>query len=143
MTKDELKKQLRLYRCLEAERVQIVEELQRVESLMNGPRGANLDGMPKSPGAGDPVLGIVSQHIALEERYRAQLERLAAAQTEIEDMIEALDPMARTLMRRRYIDGLTWEEVGVAIGYSGRQAHNIHDKALNALLAAKREGVRP
>lgn len=139
MTKDELKKQLHRYRELEAERKQIEKELERVADLMNGPRGANLDGMPKAPGIGDPVLGVVSQHLALEERYRLQLQKLAAAQSAIEDMIEGLEPMTRKLMRHRYIEGLTWEEVCVAIGYSWSQTHDRHSKALDALLAAEVE----
>lgn len=141
--KDALKKRLRRYTELEAERQQIAQELRRVEDRMNGPRGSNLDGMPRSPGAGDPVLAAVSQHITLQERYRAKLAELAAAQSAIEDMIETLEPMHRTLMRHRYIEGLTWEEVCVAIGYSWRQCHNIHAKALDTLLAAeaREEGV--
>lgn len=139
MTKDELKRQLHRYRDLEAERRQIALELKRVEDFMAGPRGANLDGMPKAPGIGDPVLGVVSQHLALQERYRLQLEKLAAAQNRIEEMIEGLEPMTRKLMRHRYIEGLAWEEVCVAIGYSWRQTHNIHAKALDTLLAAAAE----
>ena len=137
--KEHLKRRLHRYRDLEAERRQIALELEKVEDFMNGPRGANLDGMPKAPGIGDPVLGVVSQHLALQERYRLQLEKLAAAQATIEDMIERLEPMARQLMRYRYIDGLPWEEVCVAIRYSWRQTHNIHAKALDALLAAELE----
>lgn len=137
--KEHLKKRLHRYRDLEAERWQIEQELKRVEDFMNGPRGANLDGMPRSPGIGDPVLGVVSQHLALQERYRLQLEKMAAAQTTIEDMIESLEPVARQLMRYRYIDGLPWEEVCVAIRYSWRQTHRTHAKALDALLAAEME----
>lgn len=134
MTKDELKKQLHSYRDLKAEYDQIKLELEKVEAFMAAPRGANLDGMPRSPGAGDPVLGVVSHHIALQERYRFQLVKLAAAQNLIEDMIESLEPGERKLMRCRYIDGLTWEEVCVAIGYSWRQTHNIHAKILDKLM---------
>ena len=134
MTKDELKKRLHAYRDLEAERLQIVQELERVGDRMTAPRGPNMDGMPRSPGAGDPVLGVVSQHMALEERYQRQLEKLAAAQSDIEDMIEGLDPVARKLMRHRYIEGKPWEAVCVAVGYSWRQTHNLHAAALDKIL---------
>lgn len=94
-----------------------------------------MDGMPGSTCAGDPVQCVVSQHIALQERYQKQLAKLATAQADIENMIECLEPMSRTLMRYRYIDGMSWEEVCVAIGYSWRQTHNIHAKALDAIIA--------
>ncbi len=134
MTKDELKKHLHSYRDLKAEYDQITQELEKVEAIMAGPRTANLDGMPRSPGAGDPILGVVSQHIALQERYKLQLVKLAASQALIEDIIESLEPGERKLMRCRYIDGLTWEEVCVSIGYSWRQTHNIHGRILDKLV---------
>ena len=134
MTKDELKKKLHSYRDLKAEYDQIVKELEKVEAFMTAPRPANLDGMPRSPGAGDPVLGVVTQHITLQSRYKFQLVKLAAAQALIEDIIESLEPGERKLMRCRYIDGLTWEEVCVSIGYSWRQTHNIHARILDKLM---------
>lgn len=139
MTKDELKRQLHSYRDLQAERQQISQELERVEAVMSGPRAPNMDGMPRAGGPGDPVLGIVTQHMALLERYSAQLEKLADAQTAIEDMIESLDHLERRLMRHRYIEGLSWEEVCVAIGYSWSRTHDIHGGILNKLLEKYRE----
>lgn len=141
MTKEELKRQLHRYRDLRAEYDQIALELEKVEAFMAAPRPANLDGMPRTPGAGDPVLGVVTHHLALQERYRAKLEELAAAQALVEDMIEGLEPGERKLMRHRYIEGLTWEEVCVAIGYSWRQTHNIHGRILDKLMEKYREEV--
>lgn len=136
MTKDELKKQLHSYRDLKAEHEQIAQELEKLETFMVGPKGTNWDGMPRGRGAGksDPILNVVAKHISLQERYQAKLAELAAAQTQIEDMIENLEPMERKLFRHRYIEGLTWEEVCVAIGYSWRQTHNIHGAALDRIL---------
>lgn len=135
MTRDELKAQLHSYLDLKAEHRQLCKEIERIEAAMAAPKGAQLDGMPRSPGAGDPVLQAVTQHLALLERYQAQVAQLAAAQTEVEDMIEKLDSLERRLMRHRYIEGLEWEAVCVAISYSWRQTHNIHARALDQLLA--------
>ena len=134
MTKQELKHKLHSYRDLLAEYEQIKLELEKVEAFMESPRGSNLDGMPRSPGGGDPILGVVAHHITLQERYKAQLYRLAEAQAEIENLIDGLEPGERRLMRCRYIDGMTWEEVCVRIGYSWRQTHNIHSRILDKLV---------
>ena len=134
MTKDELKKLLHSYRDLEAERQQIALELEKVEAFMTGPKGTNWDGMPRGSSGGDPIVNVVAQHIHLQERYRTKMQELAAAQTAIEDMIEGLEPLERKLFRHRYIEGLTWEEVCVRIGYSWRQTHNIHGRALDKIL---------
>ena len=141
MTKDELKKQLHSYRDLEAERQQIALELEKVEAFMTAPKGTNWDGMPRGSSAGDPILGVVTQHIHLQERYQAKLAELAEAQTAIEDMIETLEPLERKLMRHRYIEGMCWEEVCVAMCYSWRQTHNIHGRALDQILE-KKEAAR-
>ena len=133
MTKQELKHLLHSYRDLLAEYSQIKDELAKVEAFMEAPRGSNLDGMPRGGSGGDPVVNVVAHHIALQESYKLQLVKLAAAQAAIENMIEGLESGERRLMRCRYIDGLTWEEVCVRIGYSWRQTHNIHAKILDKL----------
>lgn len=139
--KDQLKQELHRYRDLEAERKQLAMELEKIEDLMDGPKGTNWDGMPRASGVSDPVLGVVSQHMALQERYHKKVAELAAAQASIEDRIERLEPRARKLMRHRYIEGLSWEEVCVAMCYSWRQTHNIHSAALGAMLAAEDEAL--
>ena len=139
MTKDELKKLLHSYRDLKAEYDQIATELEKVEAAMDGLKGTNWDGMPRGSGKSDPILSVVSHHIILQERYKNQLRRLAAAQAEIENLIESLEPGERRLMRCRYIDGMTWEEVCVRIGYSWRQTHRIHGKMLDKLVAQEME----
>ena len=133
--KDQLKKKLRLYRDIKAERDQITAQIE----ALAGPKAVNLDGMPKAPGTGDAMVSIVEKRDALRERYREKLAELTAAQTEIEDLIETLDPKARKLMRHRYIEGLSWEAVCVAMCYSWSQTHDIHSKALDKLVAAEME----
>lgn len=132
MTKDEIKKLLHSYTDMKREHAQILDALDRLEAA---PRATNMDGMPRGgSGPGDPTGDLATQHLALMEKYRAQLRYLARAQATIEDLIEPLDSRARTLMRHRYIEGMSWEEVCVAIGYSWRQTHNIHSQALDRLL---------
>lgn len=139
MGKETIKKRLNQYRDLSRERDQLARALEELEARMSGPGAANMDGMPHGSGTGDPVLGIVSQHIDLQDRYRAQLDKLDKAQKDIEDMIEGLDPLPRSILRSRYICGMSWEAVCVTYGYSWRQAHNIHSKALNDILAKEQE----
>ena len=137
MQKNDLKRKLHRYRDLEAERQQIALELKKMEEFLGVPKGTSWDGMPKAPGVGDPVFGVVSQHLALQERYQRQLEKLANAQAEIEDLIESLEPLERKLMRHRYIEGLGWEAVCVAMNYSWRQTHRIHSTILDKIMAEK------
>ena len=139
MQKNDLKRKLHRYRDLEAERQQIEMELKKMEEFMGVPKGTSWDGMPKAPGVGDPVFGVVTQHLALQERYQRQLEKLAKAQAEIEDLIEGLEPLDRKLMRHRYIEGLGWEAVCVAMSYSWRQTHRLHSAILDKILEKEGE----
>lgn len=135
MTREELKKQLNSYRALKAEHKELLEELQHMEERITSPGGRGLDDMPKSPSFNNRTENMIVQHLALQERYRAQLEDLAAAQLAIEQLIEILEPTERRLARLRYIEGLAWEEVCVRMNYSWRQAHRIHSRLLDVLLA--------
>ena len=137
--RDEVKKRLSAYRAVKAEMRQLVEEYERLKTLATAPGAQKMDGMPRGSGVGDPVGQKVEQLLALQERYATQLERLTAAQVHIEEMIEALEPTERTLLRHRYIEGLSWEGVCVAMSYSWRQTHNIHARALDKLV--EMEGI--
>ena len=132
-----VKLQLGEYRAIKREAAQIEEQLQM---LTGAPSGTQLDGMPRGSGVGDPVGRIVAQRGALTERYEAKLAELLAAQRHVEELIETLEPTERTLLRHRYIEGMTWEGVCVAVGYSWRQTHNIHARALDKLTDIAQKG---
>ena len=141
MTEEELKDarhrvKRRLYRYLDLkrERDQIAEELETLQGDATSPQSPNLDGMPRASGYGDAMVGKVSEIINLRERYERKRDEISAAMLAIEDAIEGLEPVERTLLRYRYIYGMTWEKVCVAMNYSWRQTHNIHAKALDKLV---------
>lgn len=131
--RDRIKAKLYVYREAMAEAQQIRAELAQVEAETTGPSTSNWSGMPRGGGNSDPMVGKVSARIRLQEKYTRQLERLDAAQLAVEEMIDGLPSKERRLLRYRYIDGLTWEGVCVAMAYSWRQTHNIHSAALDRL----------
>lgn len=140
MTEEELKEarhrvKRRLYRYLDLkrERDQIAEELRTAEGTATSPSSPNLDGMPRASGYGDAMVGRVSEIISLRELYERKRDEISDAMLAIEDAIEGLEPVERTLLRYRYIYGMTWEQVSVAMNYSWRQTHKIHARALDKL----------
>ena len=134
-----VKRRLNSYKDMRDEYRQLMDELQQLEAVMDSPSGPNYDGMPKSPGVGNPVERMVIKHLELVDRYKAQLSKLAAAQLAIEEMIENLEPTERRLARFRYIDGLNWDDVCERMNYSWRQTHRIHGKMLDKLVAQEME----
>lgn len=137
----DIKRRLNSYRDLRAEHQQITEELRRLEALLGAPSGSNLDGMPRASGVSSSVERKALKHIALRERYQAQLEKLVEAQEMIENIIEGLDSTERRLARFRYIDGLTWESVCDRLCYSWMQTHRIHGRMLDKLTDAELERI--
>lgn len=132
-----VKRRLNSYRDLQAEHLQLREELRRLEMLMDSPGGSNLDGMPKAPGAGNPIERMVVKHLTLLDTYKEQIARLVEEQSRIEALIETLDPTERRLARFRYIDGLNWDTVCERMCYSWRQTHRIHGRMLDKLVDAE------
>ncbi len=130
MTKDELKIRLKRYLVIKAE----AKQIQELRDALLDPKGANLDAMPRSCGPGNPVEAARNQREKLARDYDRKLEELAAEQAYIEAMIDSLDPIERKLMRHRYLEGLTWEKVCVAINYGWTQTHEMHGRILDKLV---------
>ncbi len=132
--REQLKKRLKNYRNIKAEYQQVKAERDWVLQNMDSLRASNLDGMPRGSGVSDPVAQAFDKLEALLKRYTEQLKRLGAEQAAIEDMIAGLESVERRLMRHKYFDGMTWEEVCVAINYSWTRTHQIHGAVLDKLL---------
>lgn len=129
------KEQLRAYRDIKLERDKLALMIEEVEAVLYSPRSQRLDGMPRGGSApGSIVEEAAIKHAELLERYQRKVAEWLTALVEIENTIERLeDPKERAVLRLYYAQGLTWEEVCVAVNYSWRQTHRIHAKALKAL----------
>lgn len=129
------KEQLRAYRDIRLEFEALKELIQRVEATRYDLRAQNLDGMPR--GGSTPSSSVednVIKYDALLGKYEKKKADLVAALLEIEEAMDSLsDPLQRAVVRHYYAEGMTWEEVCVAINYSRSQTHRIHAAALEAL----------
>lgn len=131
------KERLKAYRSIKLERDRLITMIEELEAQMQSPRSQRLDGMPRGGSApSNPVENLVVKHTELIERYQQKVAELTEAVGEIENAIEVLAPRERTLIRLHYIQGMTWEEVCVAMSYSWKQIHRIHAKALEILKSA-------
>jgi hypothetical protein len=135
--KEQIKHRLHAYVDRKYELQQLEYQLAQLEATITAPRGQAMDGMPKGSGGGDAMASIVAELVGLQEKYMAKMQQLLGAQVEVEMVIDSLEPVERSLMRCRYIDGLPWESVCVALNYSWRQTHRIHSQALNKLVEAE------
>lgn len=128
------KEQLRTYRELKKERDDIDRRLKEMEAEEPAPRTSRLDGMPRGGSGENYVLeGKMDREDELRQLYEEKKAQLDAQLVKIEKAIESLKSTERTILRLYYIDGLTWEEVAVEVGYSWAQTHRHHAKALQKL----------
>lgn len=133
------KEQLRAYRDIKLEKDKLAAMVEEVEAVLYSPRSPNLSGMPRGGSTpGSLVEEAAIKHAELLERYQRKVTEWISSLVEIENAIEKLeDPKERAVLRLYYAQGLTWEEVCVAVNYSWRQTHRIHARALKALRTEK------
>lgn len=127
MTNGEKKKILMSYRRLSQQEKAIVEQIDEL-TLLKSPR---LDGMPR--GSPDPsdLSEIVAKAGDIFDKWQKLLDKKYAALSVITDEIEKLpNETEKTLLMLRYINGKTFEQVAVEMGYSWRHTLRIHGQAL-------------
>lgn len=128
MTKEELRK----FYSLRREADQLRDEVAELKAIAAS-CGGGLNGMPRAPGAHSKVEDLVIRIDEAVSKYEARIIKIIDLQIRIEEAIERLPTAEQMLIRYRYLDGLTWEEVCVRLGYAWSQTHRLHAKALKDL----------
>lgn len=129
------KEQLKQYRHIKKEIEQTKGLLAELEARVYGLQSPEISDMSRAHTAqgSSAQERAADSTMQLREEYWTQLQELAAEQLAVEEAIETLDPTLRQMLRHRYIEGMTWEEICVAMNYSWRQVHRLHAQALRQL----------
>ena len=139
MTVDEKKKVLKSYRLLEDEKEHFLDQLlywknkaEKVGSSIITPKhggiGNQLDGM------GNQLERAIDKYMEAEQKYYQRVVEVDTILNDIESSIDELeDDTLRVLMRHRYIEGHTWEQVAVNMSYSWQHVHKLHSLALQVI----------
>ena len=126
MTKDELRE----YVKLKIELKSIEEQYEELKTEIESPKISIVNDMSRG-GKGFDFTDKVEKLIDLQKKYYNIRNDTIRKCAEIENAIETLsDPTERSLMRYKYINGLTWEEVCVKINYGWERTHHYHKSAL-------------
>ena len=127
---EQKKEYLRSYRKTRAEEKAIRESIEELRLNKMSPSLGVQDGMPKGSGGSD-LSGYAARLDELERKLQEKHDTAVHLMGEITTSIDAMENATeRTLLRLRYICGYTWERIAVELGYSWRQVHYIHGKAL-------------
>lgn len=117
--------------------------IEEVEALLYDPRRAVISGIPmaRSSGNGSALERAVEEYSealdALRLHYIEQRTKLLKSLLRIEEALAGLPSEYQLILRRHYVDGLSWDDTAEKCYVSRRQATNLHNKALELL----REGA--
>ena len=133
MTREEKKAYLSRYRLAGREVRRLEEELGRWES-----RAASVTpgygGEPGGSPRGDALQQAVERILELREDLGRQLMAEVSLRREMGAAIGSLeDPKLRLLLRLRYLDGLTWDELAEKMDLDPRWVRRLHVRALDRL----------
>lgn len=114
---DEIKELLTSYRALQ-ERIDFCESrLACLEYCMGAPSSPNMSGMPSGGRDGSSkVEREVIKKMELEEKLGDMYTEENRLREEIEKLIELMEkPNEQTVVEMRYLDGLKWQVISVAL----------------------------
>lgn len=109
---------------------EVIEELgHRVTSL----RAVVIDGMPRASDGKNHADDAIIMYMDAVKRYAEKQREIAAEMEEIETMIDGLESRTRTLIRLRYVYGMTWSQVAEQMNYSESQIYRLRREAIEEL----------
>ncbi len=109
------------------------EQEKQLRSQIDGPKAIEYSDMPKAHKQTDLSDYMVRLERILD-RIANEKNEMQKIQLEIEEkIIDVMDGEQSRILYLRYIQFMKWEDICVEMGYSWRQIHNIHSKALNNL----------
>lgn len=127
MTKDELKR----YKYIGDEIVQLRQEIDRLRDDLMSPSGKVITWAPGAPKQDDKFAEVMARMDELEHELKEKLDECVKLRLKIEKAINSVsEPLPRILLRGKYIQGKTWDEVGGQAGYSPSHARRICEEAI-------------
>lgn len=93
-----------------------------------------LSDMPRNGSRTNIIENGIAAIDEIEININSNIDRLVDLRTEIEGKIEGVEDLRlRELLKCRYIDCQTWEEIAYENGYSWRHVFRMHEKALDEI----------
>ena len=103
---------------------------------------ATISDMPKSPNrGGSRMADAVIKIIDLQEELNRDINKLVELKREIMGVIKAVPNVEyQTVLEKRYLCFITWEQIAVDMNYSMQYTFRIHEKALKEIEAYLQSG---
>ena len=97
--------------------------------------------MPRNPNhGGSKIENCVIKIIELEENIKKDIEKLVDLKSEIMSVIKAVPNVEyQTLLEKRYLCFITWEQIAVDMNYSMQHIHRMHSSALKEIVVPHKD----
>lgn len=129
MTNQEKKAYLSGYKAGLLEIEQLEEEIKRLGAQAEGMR--SMGGGVAGSSGDNPMQACIDQMLEFQRMLTERLAENMKLRESIENSIAAVeDGKLRLLLRYRYIEGMTFEEIAVKMFYSYMQICRLHGQAL-------------
>lgn len=119
----------------------INSKIEQIESLNTLAKKctSTLTGMPRNPNrATSTMADAVEKIIDLQDEINNDIERLVDLKRDIVSVIKAVDNTEyQTLLEKRYLCFMTWEQIAVDMNYTIDNVYKIHKKALFVIAIPK------
>lgn len=114
-----------------------IEERERLETLITSPRAAKLTGMPRG-GNGDWTNAVIAL-ADLSEVIAHEITDLCRIKREVDEAIEAVEDVRyKRILELRYRCYQSWDNIAKETGYTLRNVHELHGKALLRIRVPKK-----
>lgn len=96
---------------------------------------ATLTGMPRNTNHGSSTMAdCVAKIIDLQAEINHDIDRLVDLKREIVTVIKAVENVEyQTLLEKRYLCFMNWEQIAVDMHYSGKWVLKLHERALEVV----------
>ena len=139
MTEQDLKN----YSNIKKELKQINERIQELEHAKHSISSPIWSDMPTGGHGDHDKIGLMLIRIEEQtEMYWDKYNNLLELQNDIETSIEKLDPIERTVIRYKYFEGKTFEDIADIINYSFMTVRRIHKRSIEKLYKTQHEQQR-
>jgi hypothetical protein len=144
MSESKIQQQLYSYEQCKKDRDALYDEIgmirARIESIYGGCHGGAADDIHVMNGTvSDSVSSaVIGQVIPEQEHLERMLKRLEAKEKaigQVEQWLDLLDALERSVIECRYFEHMTWEKVREATFFSTATAYRIHAGAIRKLIA--------
>lgn len=124
---------LKQYKYLDADIDRKIKSLEDWRSKILNVTGT-LSDMPKSNKRSDKIADGIATINEIEETINKEIDELIELKAEIEGKINAVEDLRlRELLKCRYLDFKSFEEIAYLNGYSWRHVFRLHELALDEI----------